>query len=128
MVLHREGHDLTFVTYGSMLDNTLAAAEILAQQGIEAGVVRLLNLSDLHTAQILQQMNGAKTLIVVEETGACSGIRETLAYEMMQLDQTVHVLGRDLGNDFVTHGAIKKLYENCGLDPESLAAFAKEVR
>ena len=128
VVLHREGHDLTFVTYGSMLDNTLAAAEILAQQGIEAGVVRLLNLSDLHTAQILQQMNGAKTLIVVEETGACSGIRETLAYEMMQLDQTVHVLGRDLGNDFVTHGAIKKLYENCGLDPESLAAFAKEVR
>ena len=127
-VTHRQGKDLTFVTYGSMLENTLAAAEILAGQGIESTVVRLLNLTDLHTAQILEQMNGSGCLIVVEETGACSGIREAIAYEMMQLDPGIRVAGRDLGNDFVPHGTVKKLYENCGLDPEHLAAFAKEVR
>ena len=127
VVTHRTGKDVTFVTYGSMLDNTLAAADILAEQGVDAGVIRLLNLTDLHTAQILANMNGSKTLIVVEETGACAGIREALAYEMMQLDRSVHVVGRDLGSDFITHGDKKKLYENCGMDPISLAAFAKEV-
>ena len=127
IAVHRQGKDITFVTYGSMLENTMAAAELLARQGTEATVLRLLNLTDLHTAQILSRLGNSKTVIVVEETGANSGIREALAYEMMQLDRSVRVLGRDLGGDFITHGDKKKLYKNCGLDAESLAAFAKEV-
>lgn len=127
VVSHRQGKDLTFVTYGSMLDNTLAAADLLAQRGISAGVIRLMNLTDLHTAQILEKMGETRTIVVVEETGAHAGIRETLASEVLLKDRMVRVFGRDLGGDFVTHGDKKKLYENCGLDPESLAAFAKEV-
>ena len=127
VVVHRTGKDLTFVTYGSMLDNTLAAAEILARQGIEATVIRLMDLTDLHGSQIIEN-SVSKTVIVVEEACTGSGIREALAYELMQLGGDLRVVGRDLGADFVTHGDKKKLYQNCGLDPESLAAFAKEVR
>lgn len=125
--VHRKGNGVTFVTYGSMLDNTLAAADILAQQGIEASVLRLLNLTDLHAAQILQNMGESGTVIVVEEACSGSGIREALAYELAQLQCGCRVYGRDLGPDFVTHGDKKKLYEKCGLDAESLAAYAKEV-
>ena len=128
VVTHRQGDDLTFVTYGSMLDNVLDAAEILARQGIEATVLRLMNLTDLHTEQILQKKGKGRTLIVVEEVSSGSGIREALAYEMMQLSGDCRVVGLDLGGEFVTHGDKKKLYENCGLDPESLAGYAKEVR
>ena len=110
-----------------MLDNTLAAADILSQQGVEATVLRLMNLSDLHTAEILQNMGAAKKIIVVEEACTGSGIREALAYELMQHCSGCQVFGRDLGSDFITHGDKKKLYENCGLDAEALAAFAKEV-
>ena len=127
IAVHRRGDDVTFVTYGSMLDNTLAAAERLAEQGVEATVLRLMNLTDLHTAQIGQNMSANKTLIVVEETCTGSGIRDTLAYELQRCCPSCRVYGRDLGSDFVTHGDKKKLYENCGLDPASLAAFAKEV-
>ncbi len=127
VVTHRQGGDITFVTYGSMLDNTLAAADLLAQQGISAGVIRLMNLTDLHTAQILKEMGESRLVVVVEETGAHAGIREALASELMLQDRSIRVFGRDLGGDFVTHGDKKKLYENCGLDAQSLAAFAKEV-
>ena len=127
VVVHRSGDDIAFITYGSMLDNTLAAAEILAQQGIEAAVIRLMNLSDLHVEQILEKTR-AKKLIVVEEACTGSGIREALAYDLMQLESMCRIYGRDLGPDFVTHGDKKRLYENCGLDADSLAAFAKEVR
>ena len=127
IAVHRRGDDLTFVTYGSMLDNTIAAAERLAEQGVEATVLRLMNLTDLHTAQICENMSANKILIVVEETCTGSGIRDTLAYELQQCCPCCRVYGRDLGSDFVTHGDKKKLYENCGLDPASLAAFAKEV-
>ena len=128
IAIHRQGDDLIFVTYGSMLDNTLAAADLLEKQGVEATVLRLMNLTDLHTEEICRHIGEKKTLIVVEETCTGSGIREALAYELMQHGCGCHVYGRDLGSDFVTHGDKKKLYENCGMDPESLAAFAKEVR
>jgi 1-deoxy-D-xylulose-5-phosphate synthase len=127
IAVHRRGDDLTFVTYGSMLDNTIAAAERLAEQGVEATVLRLMNLTDLHTAQICQNMSANKTLIVVEETCTGSGIRDTLAYELQRCCPSCRVYGRDLGSDFVTHGNKKKLYENCGLSPQALAAYAKEV-
>ena len=127
VAVHRQGEDLAFVTYGTMLDNTMAAAELLAQQGIESAVLRLMNLTDLNTEEIAGFAGKKKMFIVVEETCTGSGIREALAYELMSHCPGCRVFGRDLGSDFVTHGDKKKLYENCGLDPSSLAAFAKEV-
>lgn len=127
IVSHRQGKDITFVTYGTMLDNVLCAAEILSQQGIEAGVLRLMNLSQLHGDQIQKMAGSAGKIIVVEEAASGSGIREALCSELMQLGGSCRVWGRDLGSDFVTHGDKKILYKNCGLDAESLAAYAKEV-
>ena len=127
VVTHRQGKDVTFVTYGVMLDNVLEAAKLLSQQGIEATVLRLVNLTDLHEAQILELAPKDRPVIVVEEAAAGSGIHEALAYGLMQLCPGCRVSGRDLGKDFITHGNVKKLYEICGLDATSLAAYTKEV-
>lgn len=124
---HRRGKDITFVTYGSMLQNTLKAADMLAEQGIEATVLRFLNLSDLAAEEISAQMGENRRLIVVEETCSGSGIREALAYEMLQKVPSCSVSGLDLGNDFVTHGSVQKLYECCGLDAASIVNYTKEV-
>ena len=127
VVTHRQGKDVTFVTYGVMLDNVLEAAKLLSQQGIEATVLRLVNLTDLHEEQILELAPKDRPVIVVEEAATGSGIHEALAYGLMQLCPGCRVSGRDLGKDFITHGNVKKLYETCGLDATSLAAYAKEV-
>ena len=127
VVTHRQGRDVTFVTYGVMLDNVLEAAKLLSRQGIEATVLRLVNLTDLHEAQILELAPKDRPVIVVEEAATGSGIHEALAYGLMQLCPGCRVSGRDLGKDFITHGNVKKLYEICGLDATSLAAYAKEV-
>lgn len=127
VVAHRQGKDVTFVTYGVILDNVLEAAKLLSQQGIEATVLRLVNLTDLHEEQILELAPKDRPMIVVEEAATGSGIHEALAYGLMQLCPGCRVSGRDLGKDFITHGNVKKLYEICGLDATSLAAYAKEV-
>lgn len=127
IVAHRQGKDVTFVTYGVMLDNVLEAAKLLSQQGIEATVLRLVNLTDLHEEQILELAPKDRPVIVVEEAATGSGIHEALAYGLMQLCPGCRVSGRDLGKDFITHGNVKKLYETCGLDATFLAAYAKEV-
>lgn len=127
VVCHRSGRDITIVTYGTMLQNTLDAAELLAEQGIEATVLRLMNLSDLGTEKIAGHMSENKQVIVVEEACSGSGIREALAFALMQKVPGCRVSGLDLGSDFVTHGTVKKLYECCGLDAASIVNYTKEV-
>lgn len=126
-VCHRRGGDVTLVTYGSMLANTLEAAEILAGQGIEATVLRLLSVSRLSAQALLEQMPAGKPVIVAEETCSGSGIREALAWELRKACPSLVVDGLDLGGEFVPHGFQKELYHYCGLDGQSIAAFAKEV-
>jgi len=122
---HRTGKDVTFVTYGRMLDNVLEAASILSKQGIEATVLRLLTVSDLAANEIAANINGP--VIVIEEACTASGIKEALAWELHALNPDCRVYGKDLGPDFVTHGSQKELYKCCGLDEQSIADYTKEV-
>ena len=122
---HREGEDVTLVTYGGMINNVLEAAELLAENGIEAGVLRLLNLTQLPGKQILEQ--GSGPVVIVEEACTGSGIRESLAWLLDTLEPGRRVYGLDLGPDFVPHGSQEKLYALCGVDAKSIAEFVKGV-
>ena len=125
--LHRKGKDVVFVTYGLLLDNVLEAAQLLAAQGIEATVLRLLSVSDLKAEEILSHRNNNAPVIVVEEVCSGSGIKEALAWELRNVNPDCHIAGIDLGPDFVTHGNQKKLYECTGLDAASIAGYTREV-
>lgn len=124
---HRTGKDVTFVTYGSMLNNVMEAAELLSKDGVESSVLRLLTVSDFTADQILDQISENHFVIVVEEVCSGSGIRESLAWEIHQLDPDCRFAGMDLGRDFVPHGSTNELYRHCGLDAVSIAEYAKEM-
>ena len=124
---HRRGTDVTLITYGSMLDNVLEAAELLAKQGVEATVLRLLTLSALPARQIAALLPENRRIVVAEEVCTGSGIREALSWELNEICPDCRVYGVDLGADFVTHGSKKELYAHYGLDGESIAKFTREV-
>ena len=117
---------MTFVTYGRTLDNVLEAAGLLSAEGVEAGVLRLLTVSNLAAGEILEQLPESRRVVVVEEVCSGSGIREALAWELRDNCPECRVWGLDLGADFVPHGSLKELYALCGLDPESIAAFVRK--
>lgn len=124
---HRKGTDVTLLTYGSMLENVLEAAELLEKKGLSVCVLRLLTLSVFPAEQILREMAPGRPLIVAEETAAGSGIREALASQLREVDAACRVTGLDLGKDYVPGGSMKELYHFCGLDGGAIAAFAEEV-
>ena len=123
----RDGCDITLVSYGILMDSVIAAADILALSGIQAKVLRLLAVSPLPVQQIANSIAENAPVLVLEETAACSGIREALAFELHKLDASIYVDGRNLGPDFVTHGAKNALLRDCGLDAASIAKYAAEV-
>ena len=128
VVRHREGKDVTLITYGTMLCNVLEAAELLAKEGIQATVLRLLTVSHLPAEEILTLMSENRRVVLAEEVCAGSGIREALAWELGKCCPELKMEGLDLGSDFVTHGNTQKLYEVCGLDGASIARAAKDVQ
>ena len=128
LACHRIGSDVTLVTYGTMLDNTMQAAELLAQQGIEATVLRLMTVAPVPVYQVLTMMSKTPHVVVVEEAAAGCSVRELLAWKLQHLSPEVRVDGIDLGNRFVTHGDMNSLYKNYKLDAQSIANFVQEVR
>ena len=126
-VSHKQGSDVTLITYGAMLDNALEAARLLEEQGISAGVVRLLSASHWDIHEIRGLMGDSAVAVIIEDVCSGSGIREALAWDLRRADASVRVEGIDLGSDYVPHGNQKILYEYCKVDPASICAFTKKV-
>lgn len=124
---HRTGGDVTIITYGKLLDNVLGAAELLAQEGIETTVLRLLTVGQLPVAEIAGKLAAGKTVVIAEEVCRDSGIREALAWELGRRVPYCRFEGIDLGKRYIPHGSQKELYQYCGLDEKSIAAFVKEA-
>jgi len=124
---HCHGKDVAIVTYGTLVSNALKAAEILKQTGIETSVLRLLKVEPLPLDEICANLSGCRKIIVLEEVCTGSGIKESLAWELAEKDDSYCVHGIDLGKAFVTHGSVETLYKQHGLDAESVAKFVREV-
>ncbi len=124
---HRQGEDMTLITYGSMLECVMEAAEALAREGIEATVLRLLTVSPLPGEEVAGKLSRNHRVLIVEETCSGSGIREALAWEIRKSCPDCRLDGLDLGWRFVPHGSSRELYEYCGIDGKSIARRAKEM-
>ena len=125
-VCHRSGTDATILTYGTMLENVLSAAEILSAQGVNVTVLRLMKIDPLCAEQLLPLITG--DLLIVEEAAAGAGIHEALSWELRKIAPGLRIDGMDLGCRFITHGSLPELYRHYGLDPESIAKRLMEVR
>lgn len=122
VVCHREGKDVTFITYGTLVAEAIKASEILAEKGVEATVLRLLRVDTFPAKTILAGITQSRKLVVMEEVCAHSGIKEALSMEL----PSCNVYGIDLGHRYVTHGSVQELYRFCGLDGQSVANYVLE--
>lgn len=124
---HREGSDVTLITYGTLLNNVISAAELLAEQGIEATVLRLQTLAKLPVQQIIDQMSANRQVVILEEISEGSGIRQDLAWKIRQILPACKINGVDLGHCFAVQGDMNALYKHYGLDAVSIADYVREV-
>jgi len=78
--VRREGGDVTLVTYGGSLPRALAAADVLAGEGIAAEVIDLRVLRPLDMATVLASVRKTHRALVVDEGWrTCSLAAEVMA-------------------------------------------------
>jgi len=121
IAVHKQGKDCAIITYGTLVNNCMQAAEMLSRQGIDAAVIRLTRLEPLPLDALTQTLSGFRHVLLVEETchgsGLCDALQSVAKMECI-----------DLGSSYVPHGSIAQLYEKYGLDARSIAAKMQEVR
>ncbi len=125
--LHRQGSDVTLITYGTLLSNVMEAAQQLSQRGIQAAVLRLLQVEPLPVDEILAQIGDCRHIVIIEEACEGSGIKEALSWQLLSMNRSLRISGMDLGKNYVTHGSVQQLYCHYGLDAEHIVRHVKEA-
>jgi pyruvate dehydrogenase E1 component beta subunit len=82
--IRRPGTDLTIVTYGGSLGKSLAAAESLTADGIDAEVIDLRSLRPLDDATILESISRTFRCVIVDEGWRSGGIGAEISARIME--------------------------------------------
>ena len=124
----RQGTDVTLLAHGILINNVLRAADLLAERGISAQVIKLNRISPLGSGEIAGLLGSIETLLVAEDSfgAGCAGQR--LAAMLAQEGKAPkHLILKNLGKTYAPEGSVAELERSFGLDAESLAAAAEEA-
>ena len=115
----REGKDVAFLATGTMVHAAQKAADLLAEQGVSAGVINMHTIAPLDEAAV-RQACAARLIITVEEHAVVGGLGSAVA-EVLAEGGTHPPLLR-IGLAAYPHAAVyEQLLQQQGLTPEGLA-------
>jgi transketolase len=121
----RDGRDLTLASCGTMLPETLAAADLLARRGISAAVVHFGTVKPLDEDAILTALRRSPLLVTVEEHNVLAGFGGAVAEVAAESGLPVRLRRVGLPDTFAhAVGSRPHLLEHYGLDAAAIAASA----
>ncbi len=125
----REGADVVIVSIGDRLGDALAAAEVLAQDGVEAAVWDARCVKPVDPA-LLDGIENAPLLVTVENGfvhgGAGSFIVDKLA-ERVGVRHVPDVLRLGVPDTFLDHGKPERILAELGLDAAGIVAATRKA-
>lgn len=75
----REGEDVTLITWGAMIKETLGAADALAKQGISAEVIDVATVKPIDMVTILDSVEKTGRCVIVQEAARTCSISSEIA-------------------------------------------------
>jgi transketolase len=128
-IVLREPAEVTIIATGSMVYESLEAAKLLEQSGIQAGVINMHTLKPLDTDAIDSAIKHSKLIVTVEEHSIIGGLGSAVAeYKAVKQDAPPQlILG--LPDAFDITGEYRFLLEyNCLIAPKILEKITRFIR
>ena len=123
----RDGHDLTFIACGETVPVALAAAELLAAQGIECRVLSMHTIKPLDEQAIRQAARETRAIITVEEHSIHGGLGEACAAVLMQQGPVVPFRIVGFPDEYMVTGSQKEIFNHYGISADGLAKTARAI-
>ena len=122
-----EGTDVTFIAIGETVARAFQASQVLATQGISAGVISMHTLKPLDEAAVLNVASRSKAIITVEEHSVYGGLGSTVAALLMEQGVAVRFKIVGIPDEYTVTGSQNEIFAHYGITAEGLAEQAKRL-
>ena len=122
----REGSDVTLISTGNMLFETLKAAEILAEKGVSAEVRHMHTVKPIDSDAIAESARKTGAVVTVEEHSILNGLGSAVAETLCE-KYPVPLRRVGAKDVFGLSGTMDELMDYFGLRAEPIAATALEA-
>ena len=118
--------DTVLVSYGSEVEDVLAAASLLEAEGVPCRVCKLVKIFPF-TDDFVHEIERFKTVLFAEECVRQGSIGQQLAARLLADGWRGAFLHRAVDNTKLTHATVPELKEIQGLDAGSLAQAVRQA-
>jgi transketolase len=123
----REGRHATVLAIGNLVAASLDAAELLAAQGIEVGVVDMYSIAPIDTEAIRRAADAHGVVITAEEHNVTSGFGSAVAEVIAAEGLRARLVRIGVPDQYSLLGPPTHLYRHYGLDAEGVAASVRKA-
>ena len=120
----KEGKDVTIIANGLMVQRALAAAEMLAQEGISARVINIHTIKPIDEEIILKAAEETGAIVTAEEHNILGGLGAAVA-EVVSQNCPVVVERVGVEDEFGHSGKANEVLEHYGLTAQKIVEKAK---
>ena len=117
----RRGQDVAILAVGTMVNQSLAAAELLARDGITVTVVNCRFLKPYDEVTLAAVLADHKRVLVVEEGTVVNGFGAFMSSVIERHDETVRVHAHGVPDRIIYSASRARQLELCGLSAEGIA-------
>ncbi|HUT04447.1 MAG TPA: transketolase family protein [bacterium] len=121
----RDGGDLAIIACGLMVDFSLQAAQMLAQDGIDARVINMSTLKPIDTKATIAAARETGRILTVEEHSIIGGLGSAVC-EVLSESYPVPVRRLGVPDRFSVSGPSGDLLRRCKLTPRDISEAALE--
>ena len=123
----RKGGEVAVLAVGTMVNQALAAAETLADEGLPVTVVNCRYLKPYDELTLAAVVADHRQLLVVEEGTVVNGFGAYMATVVSALDPAVRVTAHGVPDRFVHQASRARQLAMCGLDAAGIAARVRAL-
>ncbi|WP_025772091.1 transketolase family protein [Thioalkalivibrio sp. HK1] len=126
-VIRREGGDMTIISAGLCVAESLAAATTLGEEGIDARVVDMASIKPLDAALVLESAASSGAIITAENHSIVGGLGSAVAEVLA--DEGIGLPFKRIGvqDRFCEGGTTPYLMNQFGIDATAIADAARQV-
>lgn len=120
-VVLREGKDITLIATGMMVQETMKASTLLAEQGVEVSVINIHTIKPLDETLILDYAKKSKLVVTCEEHSKFGGLGSAVA-ETLSKNHPTKMAMVAVNDTFGESGTPAALIEKYGLTAKDIVA------
>jgi 1-deoxy-D-xylulose-5-phosphate synthase len=117
----RKGRDVAILAVGTMVNPSLAAAELLARDGLNVTVVNCRYLKPYDEVTLAAVLAGHERVLIVEEASVVNGFGAFMTSVIQRHDESIRVLTHGVPDRVIAAAPRSRQLQQCGLTPEGIA-------